>query len=597
MAAEAPSRDAANAFDRPNAVLPAAGDEDHENLITGHERTDYPDPINHGHGIQGVLEDKEGGPNDEAFYTRVWRSWGDFVGDRDEEPYILAEDVHELFDWLHDDFPAHLVLKSKGWMVGRDADEDGLVGQYYEYNIQVMRYDEDTGTLDDDLPDGENLRAPTSYQCWLQPRDTDLVRPSGDPMVCQHGEGSGFKIQTTYANSRESLTRTVEVLNLAAAALDIERPAWETLNRDSWKPWKGEVHHRVTKEKMQTVVHRIREAKSLLEYGGTADVNGLGSEMLNGRYIEEGFVSDRWDKIGIAKPDVLEGLKIGIKVYRISGNPSDDRLKHPKVEAFIAGSDGGLPHADDWQIIRAVLRQIVDTFCVRASINLGDLREDDYYKPRDRPMVDFFLPQGWRHAVQEANEARLMKMADIVRAAQTSSKLDILYTVADWNGASYDELADVTGLSKDRVQEIVAEFVDQDVLLRIAMPRIIAFDNEELRLNALDELEAHYPDDADPRAIEERAEQRRERRRRQREKREQQADDASTDDSESDSSSSSDADRDDDRADADLEDDWMRVDLLDYCREDVGRYIEQGEIPAADVKVRVSAHDWLIPHA
>lgn len=594
MAAEAPSRDAASAFDRPNAVLPAAGDEDHENLITGHTLHDYPDPIDHGFGIEAVLEDKADGPDDESFYTRVWRGWRDFVGDRDEEPYVLAEDVHQLFDWLHDDFPAHLVLKSKGWMVGRDADEDGLVGQYYEYSVQVMRYDEDSGKLADDLD--ENLRAPTSFQCWIQPQDSDLVRPSGDPMVCQHGEGSKFKTQTTYADARESLTRTIETMNLVAAALDIQRPAWETFNRGSWKLWKGEVHHRHTDEKIDTVVHRLSEAESLLEYGGGGDVATKGS-MRNGRHVEKKVISDRWDKLGFAKPEVLEGVKIGIKVYRISGNPADERLKQPKLEAFIAGSDGELPHADDWQIIRSVLRQLVDTFAVRANLNLGDLREDDYYKPRDRPMVDFYLPEGWRHAVQEANEARLMKMTDIVRAAQTSSKLDILYTVADWNGASYDELADVTGLSKDRVQEIVAEFVDNDVLLRLAMPRIIAFDNEELRLNALDELEARFPDDADPRAIEERAEERRERRQRQREKREQQPDEGGEDEAESDSSSAGGDDRDDDRAGGDLEDDWMRVDLLDYCREDIGRYIERGEIPAADVKVRVSAHDWLIPHA
>ncbi len=418
MATEAPSRDAASAFERPDAVLPAAGEEDHENLITGHTLHDYPDPIDHGHGIEAVLRDKNDGPHSESYYTRVWRGWQDFVGDRDSEPYILAEDVHRIFDWLHDDYPAHLVLKSKGWMVGKDAEDGDLVGQYYEYSVQVMRYDEETGKLDDEVDD--NLRAPTSFQCWIQPQDSELVRPSGDPMVCQHGEGTKCKTQTTYANPRESFTRTVEVMNLVAAALDIQRPAWETLNRGSWKTWKGEVHHRVTSEKMQTVVHRIREAKSLLEYGGGSDVKGHGS-MRNGRYIEEGFISDRWDKIGIAKPEVLEDLKIGIKVYRIGGHPSDERLKNPKVEAFIAGSDGELPHADDWQIIRSVLRQIVDTFCVRANVNLGELCEDDYYKPRDRPMVDVLLtgrlaPRrsgGERGAVDEDDRCRPCR-ADVV---------------------------------------------------------------------------------------------------------------------------------------------------------------------------------------
>ncbi len=276
--------------------------------------------------------------------------------------------------------------------------------------------------------------------------------------------------------------------------------------------------------------------------------------------------------------------------------PGRRALEESEGEAFLAGTDGEQPHADDWQIIRSVLRQLVDTFCVRANVNLGELREDDYYKPRDREMLDFYLPEGWRYAVQEANEARLAKMADIVRAAQTPSKLDIVYTIADRNGASYDDLAEATGLSKDHVQDLVAEFVDQDVLLRLAMPRIIAFDNEELRLNALDELEAHYPDDADPRAVQRRAEERRESRQRRREQRE--SDESETDADDADASSSSDGeDSDGDRDNGDLEDDWLRVDLLDYCREDVGRYIERGEIPANDVKVRISSHDWLRPRS
>lgn len=593
MAAEAPSVDGAGAFDRPQAVLPAVGEDDHENLISGHTLHDYPDPVDHGFGVQAVLEDKDdAGAVDESFYTRVWRGWRDFVGDRDEEPYVLAEDVHELFDWLHDDYPAHLVLKSKGWMVGRDAEDGDLVGQYYEYSVQVMRYDEDSGKLADEID--QNLRAPTSFQCWIQPQDTDLVRPSGDPMVCQHGEGSKFKTQTTYANAREALTRTIEAMNLVAAALDVQRPAWETLNRDSWKVWKGEVHHRFTSEKMQTVVHRLAEAKSLLQYGGGGEVSSSG-DMRNGRHVEEMVRSDRWDKLGFAKPDVLEDVLLGLKAYRIGGNPADQRLKEPKLEAFIAGSDGELPHADDWEMIRSTLTQLVNTFAVRAELNLGDLREDDYYHPRDREMRDFYFPEGWRFAVQEANEARLAKMTDVVRAAQTSSKLDVLYTIADRAGASYEDLADVTGLTKDRVQEIVAELVDQDVLLRVSMPRIICFDNEELRLNALDELQARFPEDADPRAIARRADERREARERRRERRQEDAGDDDLDDVDDAGGGGGDDDgRDDDRADDRLEDDWMRVDTLDYCREDVARYIEKGDIPAEDVKVRVSAHDWLL---
>ena len=601
MAAESAASDAGDAFDRPQSTLPSVGDDDHGDLITGHTLHDFPNPVDHGFGTQIVLNDLDDGPHDESAYKRTWRGWQNLDIEPEEEPAVLVEDVHTVFDWLHDEYPAHLVLKSKRWMVGtsvdpdladRDAGSKALNGQRFEYSIQVMRYDEDSGKLADDLDD--NLRCPISFQCWIQPQDTDLVRPSGDPMVCQHEEGTKYKTQTTYANARESLTRTIAVMNMAYAALGQPRPAWETLNRDSWKVWKGEVHHRFDdrNDQMKSVVHRLGEAKTLLQYGGGGDVDTDGT-MRNGRHVEEMVVSDRWEKLGFRGRGVEADLRLGVKVYRINGNPSDQRLKYPKLEAFIAGSDGELPHADQWDAIRSTLRQLVNTFATMGGLNLGELREDDIYKPRDREMLDFYYPEGWRFAVQEANEARLHKMMDVVRSAQTPSKLDVLWTVADRCGASYEEIAGASGLSEDRVQEIVAEFVERDVLLRVSMPRIIVFDNEELRLSVMDELAAYYPEDTDMRAIQERADQRREARERRRERR------AEEDDQDAGDASSGDGDGDGgDRADGDTDTeepgDWMRVDLLDYSREDVGRYIEKGDIPAENVKVRVTAHDWLL---
>lgn len=121
------------------------------------------------------------------------------------------------------------------------------------------------------------------------------------------------------------------------------------------------------------------------------------------------------------------------------------------------------------------------------------------------------------------------------------------------------------------------------------MPRIICFNNEELRLNALDELTAIHADE-EIRTIKERAEQRRERREQNRQDRaanEADPDDKGDDAPASDASSAESQDRED-------RPDWTRVDLLSYGREDVGRFIERGDIDAEDVKVRTDRHDWLI---
>lgn len=567
-------------------------DGDHEVLLGDYQGIDYPDPIEHGHGIEAVLNDlDEDGPHDESFYTRLWHGWQDLDIDPEDEPVVLAEDIHECFDWLHDDYPAHLVLSSKGWKAGRDAEDGELVSQYYEYNLSVMRYDPDSGQVAADLDD--NLRAPVSFQCWVQPQDESLVLPSGDPLVCQRGEGTKFRTQTTYAGSREALVRTISVTNLAAEALGVARPSWATFNRESWRVWKGEVHHRFDSKYMDAVVQRLREARSLLEYGGRGDVDGDGT-MRQGKFVEEMVRSDRWDTLGFNGYAARDGYEIGLKVYRINGSPRDKRLEQPKLEAFLAGTDSDttLPHADDWLVIRATLRQLASTFAIRSGLDLGLLREDDYYKPRDRQRIDIGVPQGWRQAVQEANDARMRRILNTVYSSLSMSTWDILYAIAALNGADYETLADVTGLTKDYVQEVVAGLVEQDILIRISMPRIICYNNEELRINALDELSAVHPDD-DFQAIKKRGEERRERREKNR--RERSADDPEDDyDAESAPTGESSDDSDAPASDASDSAEWTRVDLLSYCREDIGEYIRRGEISAEDVKVRTDRHDWLI---
>ncbi|WP_135806421.1 hypothetical protein [Halorussus marinus] len=569
-------------------------DGDHEVLLCEYDELDYPDPIEHGHGIEAVLTDlADEDHGSESFYSRLWSGWQNLDIEPEDEPVVLAEDVHQRFDWLHDDFPAHLVISSKGWKVGRDVDDElagpnagaeALVSQYYEYNLSVMRYDEDSGELAADLD--SNLRAPVSYQCWVQPQDESLLQPSGDPMIAQHGEGTKFRTQTTYAGSKESLVRTVQIANLAATALTVERPDWSTLNRDSWKVWKGEVHHRFDSKMMDAVVQRLREAKSMLEYGGSGDVDGAGT-MREGQFVKEMVRSDRWDVLGFNAFAHRDGIELGAKVYRINGSPKDERLAEPKLEAFFAGTDHDteLPHADEWAALRATLRQLASTIAVRAGLNLGLLREDDYYKPRDRERIDTLVPTGWRAAVQEANETRLRRILNTVYGQSgTQSKWDLLYAIATMNGASYEELAEITGFTEDYVQEMVADFVEDDVLLRISMPRLIVFNNEELRLNALDELEAIHPEE-DLKDIRERAEQRREDRQQNREERE--ADPEDDGGSEDDSSDEGDSDDHDGSAN------WETFDDIHLTGEQLGAALDRAHIDGEHVEIRTDPYPAL----
>ena len=544
----------------------------------GYVATDFPDPIDHGMGIQAVLEDLD--HDADSTYARIFRAWQERVGDRDSEPYVLVEDVHERFDWLNEEYPAHLCLKSKGYMLGQPT-EDGLGqrSQYYEYSLQVIRYDPES---DNGEPD-PSFRAPVSYQAWVRPENEDLVYKSGDHYTAQHGEGTKFHVQTTYASTQDALVRTIEVANAALAALDEPRPDWRTFNRDSWKVWKGEVHHRINKEYMDVAVNQLREAKTLLEYGG-ASTSGE-NEARNGHHVKERFTSDRWDLLGFHQPD---GLEIGVKCYRMGSNPADERLRHPKVEAFLGKTDDDtdLPHADEWNALRGYLRQIASSFTVRSGVALGDLVKDDYYEAWDRDMVDFPLPEGWRRAQREANEVRERKVFKITMESLSKSKWDVLYAVALYEGLDYDTLCEVTGLSYDYVRELVAELADEDVLVRATYPRIVMYHNEELRVNALEKLREVYDDELSD--IRDRGDERRAERQRERERR---ADADPGEESEADSGGAG-ADESDETPPA-HRDVWQSVEELRYSAADIGRYLERGEIDPSDVRVRTSAYSWL----
>ncbi|MFC7077855.1 hypothetical protein [Haloarcula halophila] len=541
---------------------------------------DYPDPIDHGHGLEMVVNDLDDG--EDFAYRRLFHGWREHVADAENEPYVLVEDVHEWFDWLHDEYPAHLVLSSKPWKVGTEADGQRITGsRRYEYSIQVMRYDPESDTLAANHE--KSLRAPVSCQTWVQPQNEDLVYKSNDPLICQYGEGTKFRTQTTYAGSAETIARTVQVVNAAMDALDQDRPDWSRMNRESWRVWKGEVHHRIDESLMDVVANKLRSARTLVEYGGDGDASG-GGQYAGGQHVEERVVSDMWHRIGFAGYADRDDYNLGLKVYRVGGNPADERLRHPKLEAFFGGTDDGttLPHADEWAALRATLRQLVSTFAIRSGVALGDLREDDYYQPMERDQIDVIVPKGWRQAMAEANEERERRILKTTYESLSQARWDVLWTVATTKGCEYDTLVELTGYSRDYVREIVRDLEEKDVLHRTTYPRVVVYHNEELRLNAIEALQQVHPDRAldDIRAD---ADERREERRTQRE-----------DDNEDSDGADSATDESGDETGSDDSPTWVSVADLDYSAADVGRYLERGEIEPDAAKVNVDRHDWLI---
>ncbi len=584
----------------------------------GIEELDYPDPITHGQGVNvvtnEVASDAHVDDAPDTIYRRLYAAWREHVADREYEPYVVVEDAHELFDFANDDYPAHLTFKSKGWMAGTASDGEQLTaGRRYEYSLQLTRYDPDSGELKPDQP------LPVNYQCWVRPQERGLVYPDGEALPLLFGAGTKFHAQSTYAEPLEAVNRTLHVVTAALLALDAGRPDWSTINPESLKIWKAEVHHRFDRELMASACETLDEAKRLINYGGGADMEQHSKRAEAGR-VRELVRADRWDCLGFVQPD---GLDLAVKVYRSSNWHAyrDETYKHPKIEAFLAGThnDQELPHVREWYALRGVLRQLVTGVAVRSGITMADLVQDDYYGAWERENVDVPIPTGWQRRLREANEDRERAIYRTTMSSLSRARWDVLYTVAKYEGATYEQLQEVTGLSYDYVRDLVRELEDADVLSRLTWPRIIVYHNEELRVNALDLLRDVHPDETIT-SIKDRGEERRERREQQRRDR---AERDTTEETPDDTggtggaagAADSDAGRDatdEPRDDPDAASDassaatgppgdaflpageWRTFDALDVLTADELRHaLRRDYIEEIDVAIRLDEYDWL----
>lgn len=560
------------------------------------EVIDFPDPSTHGMGVNAVLNDLDDDAHAmddlESVYRSFLDAWHEHVEDPTNEPHILIEDAHETFDWANDDYHAHLVFKSSRWMAGTKANGEQITnGQRYEYSLQLMRYDPDSGELEPKKP------LPVNFQTWIRPQENGLVYKSDDEVALPFGTGTKFHTQTTYAEPLEAVNRTLVVATVALEILGQEKPDWSELNRESLKMWKGEVHHRFLKELMGPACETLAEAKRLINHGGGANMDQDSKRRQAGR-VRELVRCDRWDRLGFVQP---EGLDIGVKVYRSSNwmTYSDDTYKNPKIEAFIAGThnDQELPHVREWTALRAVLRQLATGLAIRGGVGMSDLVQDDYYRAWEHKMIDVPVPMGWRSKLRDANEQRQRDIYRITMSSLSRARWDILWVIAQYEGATYEQIQEITGLSYDYVREIVRELKEEDILTRLTWPRVIVYENDELRINALDLLQEVHPDEGIP-TIKERAEERREKRRQQRENNDNKESDE-TDESDDCSEGSDDEtteteDNDSDDSDPLTAGDWHTFDQIDILSpEELRNALERDYIEEPHVAVRIDPYDWI----
>lgn len=126
-----------------------------------------------------------------------------------------------------------------------------------------------------------------------------------------------------------------------------------------------------------------------------------------------------------------------------------------------------------------------------AGIDEKDLVADDYFDPSRQPSFEWEHPEGRRDDLANYYNRFEAVIQQEALQKQTLAVYDLLMVVAEYHGATYDELEAVVGLSRSTLQYHVSRLKEIGLLTTIGNPCIVAFDAEYLYETAdevLDEL-------------------------------------------------------------------------------------------------------------
>jgi len=531
------------------------------------EQYSGPEPAAHGAAVQAVFNDLAldiGVGTEDGVYGAVLDLWRTLVGDRDNEPYVIAE-IGDDWDWLgpaRDERDWVLQLTSSRWKCGKGTGDDYRA--YYQYHLKLRERD----------GDGDLHKAPTSLHVEIIPQFSDLVYQDGNPLDCVYGEGSLVKCWTTWADSSEEIeSRMFDALD---AALDVDQDALtRARDYDSRRLMKAEAHHRFDIGWKRQVIETLRQTEDLIAYGGRSEIEAYRERQREG-YCEARVDADRWHLLGFDRTS----YDIGLKVYQAPGwadTPREDPQHHPKIEAGFAGTtdNGALPHVDDWDDVMDTLQSIVLAHLDWSDVDRENLVADDYQPGPGAREIDYSHPRGRRDQLIERYEAVATDIYKEALKSQTTAVYDILRTIAMEKGATYDLLEQRTGLARSTIRYHARRLQEAGVVDRIGNPVLVVFPAPAVLEEAEEILRKVYPDDQQE-DMNERAEERRDRR-------EEQGHPDDVDD-----------DRDDD-VDGGRERSsvWEYFSDLDIEPHQLANALERDYLDEDEVRVRTDRRDWV----
>ncbi|WP_281194744.1 winged helix-turn-helix domain-containing protein [Halorubrum sp. F4] len=529
-----------------------------------------PEPVAHGAAVQCVLNDVG---REVSIYSAVHQLWYEVVGDRDEEPGVVAELDSADVPWLDAPTPGRewvVKLSSSRWKAGTGTGDD--YSAYYKYDLTLRERDED----------GDLYKTGRACSLRILPQFADLNYQDGSDLTLQYGEGSLVRCSTTWADDAEEVEgRMFDVLE---AALDVDRGRLlADRDQDSRRIQKAEAHHRFDIGWKRQVVETLDRTRELIAFGGMSEIDAHQKRQREG-YLEALVDADRWHLLGFDRTS----YDIELKCYQAAGwadIPREDPAHHPKLEASFAGTSGdhALPHVDEWKDVMSTLRSIVSAHLEWSGVGRDQLVADDYQPGPAVPEYQYRHPSGRREQLRERFEAVSTEVYREALKANTQAVYDILTVIATEAGASYDTLEERTGLARSTIRYHVSRLAEIGVCEKISNPVLVVFPSPAALESSKEILRRIYPDDQIEDMME-RAEARRERR-------EERDDPSSVGDGDQEESDDDDQDDEGDRGRDRSR--WSYFEDLPLEAHQLATALESEYLDGDEVRVRTDRRDWL----
>lgn len=464
-----------------------------------YKQESFPKPVVHKTTVMNHLAsfdpDDRGIPfsDRETLFGSAQKFWKANFEGRDNGPHVAVEDF--TADWLPDaDFA--LVLSRSRWKAG--TGQGSSFKPAFQYHVSLREWES--------AKDRCKLRKPAlSFTSEIIPQFTDLVYQTGDPIHCPYGEGTRLLCTTTWASKSKEVER--RLYDGLGAVFGADSFTLDDRVDESRRIQSAEAHIRFHKHKMGAAIETLEQSKHLIAYGGHSRMDA-DQKYRNQGWLEAVVDNNRWDLLGFEP----QRFSTSLKIYRIKNwhkRPPDDPLAHPKMEAWFEGVNSGrLPHVDDWDEVLTYLRTIVATHAHWAGIERQDLIVDDFFEGPDAPKLDFELPTGRREMLRERYEDLATEIFREAMNPQTMAVYDILKLIAENGGATYDYLAEESGIARSTVRYHVGRLAEKGVVARIGNPVIVLFESTSLKYEAEEILQKVHTDDI-PQDREKRKEHRR----------------------------------------------------------------------------------------